>query len=222
MSVCVIFGAGERIPAERVEACVSEGDYLIAADGGLAWIREELPDIRPDLFVGDMDSLGEEFHTEGIPTVKLPVEKDDTDMGVAVSLGEEKGFLEFRLLGGTGGRFDHTIANLQLLKHIAIRGGRGFLIGPKLTATVVCADEGTESCIEIHGRPGLAFSVFAMGSAEGVTIRVSKYEATDVELKDDYALGVSNETAADSAVIVHMRGTLLIVGEFLPDDIIFR
>ena len=32
MSVCVIIGAGERIPAERVEACVREGDYVIAAE----------------------------------------------------------------------------------------------------------------------------------------------------------------------------------------------
>ncbi len=249
----MIFGAGERVSRERIgRACLipqregsderepvtafsvnklrTAADLVIAADGGMDWIREEVPELKPDIFIGDMDSVrsGDDRGAEGTMTVvRLPVEKDDTDMGAAVALGLKRGYKTFYLYGGTGGRWDHTIANLQLLKHIAKNGGTGFLIGPKLTATVVYADEdgadtvvirGGDPSMGINGRP---FSLFGMGTAEGVTIRDAKYETTDVTLNDDYALGVSNETTGLCTVIRFAKGTLLIIGEFLPCDIAF-
>ena len=255
--ICMIFGAGERVPKERVgragfsgmfvrkdegesvtgdtEAALRDKtDLVIAADGGMDWIREELPELKPDLFIGDMDSVlsdeGEECGEaeETLSVIKLPVEKDDTDMGAAVAIGMERGYKTFFLYGGTGGRWDHTIANLQLLKHISKNGGKGFLIGPKLTAVVVSAEEGKSALVLIRGgnstesSNGRPFSLFGMGSAEGVTIRSAKYEATNVTLNDDYALGVSNETEDACSMIRFTKGTLLIVGQFLPGDIAFE
>ena len=255
MGICMIFGAGERVPNERIgrvpaEAlmnaeqpgqnpecetdcvCCDETDLVIAADGGMDWIREKLPFLKTDIFIGDMDSLSEnagpdeectEFKTNGndMDVIILPVEKDDTDMGAAVKIGRERGYDTFYLYGGTGGRWDHTIANLQLLKHIAITGGKGFLIGPGLTATVVYADGIGERNIVLRGGrdTGRPFSLFGMGTAEGVTITGAKYETGEVTLTDDYALGVSNETKGDNARIRFSKGTLLIVGEFLPCDL---
>ena len=254
MGICMIFGAGERVPRERIgRACPAlrsndcdqrepltkysdvahrdDTDLVIAADGGMDWIREELPELKADIFIGDMDSVGDDRQNdafrEHVCVIKLPVEKDDTDMGAAVAIGLERGYKTFYLYGGTGGRWDHTIANLQLLKHIAQCGGTGYLIGPKLTATVVCAGEGGSDTVVIRGcdpsenSGGRSFSLFGMGCAEGVTIRDAKYEATDVTLKDDYALGVSNETSGLCTVITFTKGTLLIVGEYLPGDIAF-
>lgn len=254
MGICMVFGAGERVPREFVgRACLTIGrsgynerepltkysecilrdetDLVIAADGGMDWIKEELPSLRPDIFIGDMDSVVTDHQNdaseEHVSVIKLPVEKDDTDMGAAVAIGLERRYKTFYLYGGTGGRWDHTIANLQLLKHISKNGGTGFLIGPQLTATVVHAEEGGTNTIVIRGcdpakdKGGRPFSLFGMGSAEGVTVRDAKYEATDVTLKDDFALGVSNETAGMCTVITFTKGTLLIVGEFLPCDIAF-
>ena len=256
MGICMIFGAGERVPKERIETtgcdsvkmtpcqtdlqteCISDGircdgkDLVIAADGGMDWIREELTFLKPDIFIGDMDSLSENVGAEvteddpkrneqDMTVFKLPVEKDDTDMGAAVKIGLERGYKMFYLYGGTGGRWDHTIANLQLLKHIALSGGTGFLIGPGLTATVVHADGcGSRTiCLSGRGKAGRPFSLFGMGTAEGVTISGAKYEANGVTLADDYALGVSNETKGENARIRFSKGTLLIVGDFLPCDI---
>lgn len=224
----MIIGAGERIPADRIRI-PQDGDLVIAADGGLTWIAEELSFVKPDVILGDFDSLPEQHNrieefllsrkdVDGKTTevLRYPVEKDDTDTGIAVAEGFTRGYCEFVIYGGTGGRMDHTIANLSLLLHIAKKGGHGFLISPSMCSTVFA---GTAT---IRGVKGKTFSVFATGEgAEGVTIRGGKYELTDGALTEDFALGVSNSFTAEETTVSAKKGTLLLVGEFLPDDISF-
>ena len=103
---CYIFGAGSYFGLIRRPA---PEDTVIAADGGWRICREE--GIVPDLLLGDFDSL----HT--VPDFghicRVPVEKDDTDMMLAIKEGLARGETDFHLYGGVGGRTDHTIANLQ-------------------------------------------------------------------------------------------------------------
>ena len=223
--VCHIFGAGERMCADAL-ARPADGDLLIAADGGFEWVSELASAdeaFRADIFVGDFDSATEsaaeirvKCAATGTEVVELPVVKDDTDTGVCVREGMLRGCRTFYIYGGTGGRWDHTIANLQLLTHIAREGGRGFLIGADLCATTVNAGEK----IAIKGKPGGHLSVFsAGGEVTGVTITGAKYETERVTLTDDYALGVSNSFTAPATTIACEKGTLLVVGEFLPKDV---
>ena len=75
--------------------------YVIAADGGLGFLLKNK--LRPDFLVGDLDSIrSDETLTEEmikaavdeIPHEVVPVEKDDTDMGLAVAKAYEKGYHE--------------------------------------------------------------------------------------------------------------------------------
>ena len=96
---CYIFGAGSYFGLIRRPA---PEDTVIAADGGWRICREE--GIVPDLLLGDFDSL----HT--VPDLAIsavvPVEKDDTDMMLAIKEGLARGETDFRLYGGVGGRTD--------------------------------------------------------------------------------------------------------------------
>lgn len=125
--ICYIVGAGtfyeEGFAPER-------GDFVIAADGGYQILLER--GVTMDLVVGDFDSIG--FRPDHPNVVDLPVEKDDTDMMAAIRLGRERGFRSFCLYGGTGGRVDHTLANLQSLVWLSRRGCQGALIGDGWTA----------------------------------------------------------------------------------------
>ena len=115
---CYIFGAGSYYGL-RSKPDVS--DYVIAADGGWRWCRSA--GLTPDLLLGDFDSLGEVPAFDHI--LRVPVEKDDTDMMLAIKKGLERGCREFHLYGGTGGRrSDHTVANYQALLYLARRGAR--------------------------------------------------------------------------------------------------
>ena len=55
----------------------------------------------------------------------------------AIQTGIEHGFSEFHIFGGTGGRNDHTIANIQTLTWLAKNDFRGFLYSENEVMTVV-------------------------------------------------------------------------------------
>ncbi|MFQ7236135.1 MAG: thiamine diphosphokinase [Enterococcus hulanensis] len=75
--------------------------------------------IVPDLAIGDFDSLNEDERKEvfaGVGEVSTsPAEKDDTDTQLAlVKTFERYPEAEVTLIGATGGRLDHLLANLWL------------------------------------------------------------------------------------------------------------
>lgn len=59
----------------------------------------------------------------------LPTHKDDTDTARCMEVGRERGYREFLLAGGIGGRLDHTLTNIQLLYDAALRGEEAVLLG---------------------------------------------------------------------------------------------
>lgn len=199
--ICYVVGAGEFCPRGLTPG---PGDLVIAADGGFAAL--EGLGRSPDLVVGDFDSLG---HRPDHPhVVALPVEKDDTDMHSAIRLGWERGYRAFRLYGGTGGRIDHTLANIQSLAWLASQRGRGWLVGPDWTATVL--SDGGALTLEA-GRQGMV-SVFCLGDrAEGVDIQGLKYGLSDGVLTADYPLGVSNSFLGGESRVSVRQGKLLVL-----------
>lgn len=201
-NTCCIFGAGEygalSLRTEQVE-----GAFLIAADGGCAWLAEQ--GVTPHLAVGDFDSLG--FVPAGIPVLKHPREKDDTDMMLAVREGLARGCTRFLLYGGLGGRLDHTLANLHILSYLAEEGCQGFLLGPGEIVTAV--RNGSLTFSPAHSG---TISVFAWsGPACGVTLSGLRYPLAKGELSPHYPLGVSNEFLGQEASVSVAEGTLLVL-----------
>ena len=129
MKTCYIMGA---MPTERTFV-PRPGDLVIAADGGLATL--EGLGITPDVILGDFDSLGRIPDGDGV--LVHPVEKDDTDTMLACKLGLEKGYRNFEIYGGIGGRLDHTIANMQTLLYLREHGADAILAGEGETLRVI-------------------------------------------------------------------------------------
>ena len=100
MKRCVIVAGGAYAPIGARE----EGDFLIACDSGLRWCQKE--GIVPDLLLGDFDSYTGQL-PDGIPVLRFPVRKDDTDAMLAVRHAVEEGFEEVLLLCALGGSLDH-------------------------------------------------------------------------------------------------------------------
>ena len=73
---CYIAGAGDYIGSY----IPGNDDYIIAADDGFSHLIER--NIRPDMVVGDFDSLGEIPNHPNV--LRTPTQKDDTDMMTAV------------------------------------------------------------------------------------------------------------------------------------------
>ena len=101
----------------RIERTGREKLCLIAADRGLEFFMEN--HLLPDVAVGDFDSLspqGEEFLKDlsTVEVIRLKPEKDDSDTQCAVNLAIRRGTKRIEILGATGRRVDHLIANLGL------------------------------------------------------------------------------------------------------------
>ena len=113
MGVCYIVGAGDF----HGSFTPAKDDLVIAADGGYLALMER--GIRCDILLGDMDSLSElgvaSSDCKAPEILKFPVEKDETDTHLAYLEGARRGYTEFYIYGGTGGREDHTFANYSLL-----------------------------------------------------------------------------------------------------------
>ncbi len=197
MKTCIIFCAGAYYGLAEP---IGDGDYVIAADGGLAHLQGR----KPDCILGDFDSLGY-VPQDG---VVFPVEKDDTDSMLAVRHGLAEGYRRFLLYGAMEGeRLDHTVANFQTLQFIADRGGIGYLVGRDTVATVI-----KNGSLTFPACDGGILSVFCMGAdAEGVSIRGMQYGLENGTLTAGMPLGVSNHFIGKKSTISVENGSLLVL-----------
>lgn len=195
---CRIMGAGEYFGG-----FVSHPeDLVIAADGGLDRLRSI--GTEPDIIIGDFDSA--QAIPRGGNVILLPRDKDDTDTLAAVRYGLEHGFREFYIWGGTGGRADHTAANVQTLAFLSKNGARGYLFGSSETVTAV-----TDGSITVKSDENAYVSVFSHSDIScGVTLSGVRYPLLDAELTNTFPVGVSNRITGREAVITVKNGTLII------------
>lgn len=198
--ICYVVCAGESC---KLDFKVNENDLVIAADGGLEYLKNE--GLAPDIIIGDFDSLG--YEPKGENVIKLNVCKDEPDSYSAVERGMSLGYDFFKIYCATGGRIDHTIANIQLLSHIAEKGGRGEIYTNDSVLTVIKNGE-------ISFGEGLSgyISVFSLSDkSRKVSIENLKYELKDAEMTSTFPIGTSNEFVGKKSRIEVKNGTLLIV-----------
>lgn len=202
MGICYLVGAGDfygQISADN-------DDIIIAADGGYDNLVRR--GYTPDILIGDFDSVKTPI-PEGLRTIKYPVEKDETDMFLSYEAGVKLGYSEFVMLGATGGKLDHTLANISLLLYAKNHGHNITLMDSN--GIILCLKD---EAITLSGNKGARLSVFAFGSdARGVCITGTKYEVEGASLKADFPLGVSNEFLECPARISVEEGALIVIAE---------
>ena len=238
---CLIVGGGELDHAwAREYAAALPHAMTIACDAGISFFYENGKRC-PDLFIGDNDSADPEMiahYADKEQTLKteLPVHKDWTDSEKALMTALEAGCDPIHLIGMTGGRLDHTIGNLQMLRRAALSGVHAYLADPHSRALMVSApadvqpeDGQPEDGQPEDGRPeevqtgrqitlnrekayGSYFSLFAVGGpVTGLSVTGAEYPLDRAVLPGDSSLGVSNQFADDEVHISFDTGHLLIV-----------
>ena len=210
MGRCIIIAAGD-LTVGSVK--VNEDDLVIAVDGGLGYCS--VLELEPDIILGDFDSVSDQEREaimllkEEIPNriVELSREKDDTDTLAAIRIGLERGYDRFLIYGGTGGRFEHTFANIQCLLFLKQHNATGYLMDGS-GMTCVLQNEEVKLKDNLEGY----MSLFALGKeAKGVTIEGMKYELDGATITNDFPMGISNEFIGKEAVVRVEDGQLLMI-----------
>ena len=200
---CVIIGGGD-CSAEILKKNISAEDFIICADSGFDIATES--GFAPDLLIGDFDSI--KAIPDNVNKITLPVEKDVTDTVAAFNEGVERGFNSFVLFGGTGGRFEHTFANISLMANASKSCITFEIVDNKHIFRSI-----TNSSIKIKRKNNQQVSVFAFGDrAFGVTLKGFHYPLWDYTLDPfNGALGTSNDIVEDYGEISVSNGTLIII-----------
>lgn len=205
---CIVICAGDLTLGE---VPVSKEDLVIAVDGGLSYCG--ILNVEPDLILGDFDSVSEQ-EAEAIESLerqipdrvlRLPCEKDDTDTLAALKEGLRRGYTEFRIYAGTGGRFDHTLANIQCLLFLKNRGAVGYLVDGTGMMLVIKNEA-------IHFQKSMEgyLSLFSLvEESRGVTIEGMKYPLDRAVVRNDFPIGISNEFVGAAASVAVENGTLV-------------
>lgn len=183
---------------------IASNDFIICADGGYQYARRA--GITPHLLMGDFDSITEEVPSH-IETRTFSREKDDTDTGLCVKAAIESGYQDILIVGGLGGRFDHSVANLQTMASAAAQIKSVAMIDEKNFVTILI-----NSRINIPRKTGYHLSLFSFSEkCQGVSVSGVHYPLSHYTMTNQFPLGVSNEFEADEAIISVENGTLLIV-----------
>ncbi len=200
MSICYIVGAGE---CKKLDFTKKDGDIVIAADGGYKYLQQA--GIKPDIVIGDFDSLGKA--PEGEKIIRLKPEKDVTDTYAAVSEGIKCGYSRFNIYGASGGRIEHTLANIQLIASLAEKNMQASIFDGSTVITAI-----TAKTLRFDSAYNGYISIFAHSDkCTGVCLRGLKYPLENAELNNLFPLGVSNEFLGVEREIVIGNGTAIIV-----------
>ena len=108
---------GDRPILEDVSK-LAEGCFVIAADGGANRLLSH--GIRPDLVIGDMDSISSSSKRELEDVLLEDNNINSTDLEKAFDYAKEQNASRITIIGWAGGRVDHTLAAFGLIFHGAI------------------------------------------------------------------------------------------------------
>lgn len=194
----LIFSGGEFLPPVGFD--YEKYDLVICADKGFENLKKA--GINADVALGDFDSVS----PEDIPFIKYPAEKDVTDTEIAIDYALTKGADEIMILGGTGGRLDHTFANLYLLYRTYKKG-----ISVKMyDGNNLCFV--TDKSIKVQSEGKKYLSLFPLfGDVTGLSLYGVKYPLSEYNLEKSSSLCVSNEFRENAAKISFQSGVLLVV-----------
>lgn len=182
---------------------IDSTDYIICADGGYDLAFKE--NIKPSVLVGDFDSIISPIPND-VPTLKVPSEKDVTDTALAIDHAIGKGFSNILILGGIGGRLDHTLANIQNLFSYARKNISMMMIDSNNIVLPLINGN-----LYLPKQDGYYLSLFSFSEkCTGVTVTGVKYQLHNHTLSNGFPLGVSNEFTSNEAYIEVGNGELLI------------
>ena len=213
----IIVADGEVRPgaalSRMLDAFAAEPSLVVAADGGA--LKAEQLGLRPDVVVGDGDSLSPEkaaqLREAGVEVLVHPVAKDESDSQLAIREAVARGANSLIVLGAFGGdRVEHTVANLLLLALPELKGIEAALVDGSSTVRVIGL--GGPASIDIRGAAGDFVSLLPLSDCvEGVTTQGLRFPLVGETLMQGPARGLSNELMGTSASVSTRGGRLAVI-----------
>lgn len=213
MIICILAG-GPHECLPDLEIYKEKEVIWVGVDRGVHTLLEN--GITPDAAFGDFDSVSEtelEAIQFAMKDVHLyPSEKDETDLEIAFNWAVAQTPDHLYILGATGGRLDHLLANIQLLLREDILDKLAFIeifIVDK-TNILTVKKPGNYEIKATEGKKYVSF-VPATVEVKGITLTGFKYPLENRHIKMGSTLCISNELISDYGTFSFSDGILMVI-----------
>lgn len=214
-SKVVIIGDGKFPKTEYPRYLIRTADYIICCDGALMkFIRNSKAifgeERLPDLVIGDMDTLSPAMQKKHADIIVKVDEQEHNDQTKAVrwALSNLEGIQELHIIGGTGGRTDHTIGNVSLLMEYT----RMFDLRD-MTIDMI-SDEGTifpaNDTIEFECGTGRSISIFTPDNTLKIRSKGLMYP-TDEVIFDNWWKATLNKATEDTVRLELSHRSIILI-----------
>jgi thiamine pyrophosphokinase len=208
----ILIITGGQVEDSFLSELVMKGQYsmIIAADNGLT-VADRL-NLPLDFIVGDFDSVSEsvlqKYREKSTPMQTFPTEKDKTDTQIAMELALMYNPSELDIIGATGNRLDHVLANIHLLLLPLQLNVHACMIDTK--NKIYLKNESFD--VEKRAQYGNFISLLPFTEkVSGLTLKGFKYPLNNITLVAGSSLGISNEIRDELAQIELSAGTLIVI-----------
>ena len=190
--------------------------------------------VTVDYMLGDYDSVDEDVlakYQGNVPGDRYPAEKDYTDTELAIKTaldkikagngrnnpedpGEQSAALHasVTVIGATGTRLDHTLANIGLLEQIEREGVDGYIVDAHNMIRMLIMPGKDMVKISSRGQFGGYVSCIALTPVvHGLTMKGFKYPLDNHDLLQGVSLCVSNEITDEEGEISLKEGKMLVL-----------
>lgn len=95
---------------------------IIAADGGANYLQRQ--DLKPDVIIGDMDSINSKARSEFVNTkiIEYSADKDFSDTELAIRYCLQNNLSDITIINSVDGALSHTLANLFIIENYLDKG----------------------------------------------------------------------------------------------------
>ncbi len=209
--ILIITGGEITLPFVRDYLAGRSFDKVIAVDKGL--MAAQQLNLAVDYAVGDFDSVSEEVisyykQLSGVQIVEYNPMKDATDTELALDLAISLEPEQILILGATGTRADHMLANIGLLYTPLKKKIKTTLID-KNNKIYMINHETVLYRNKLHG-PNVSLLPFTE-TVDKITLKGFKYPLDEYTLKLGSSIGISNEVTDERAEIILGSGILIVI-----------
>ena len=195
-----LIASGDIGEKEAITSLLHSHKGIIAVDGGL--VHCHVLGVTPELIIGDLDSIPQELLKvySHVPMLSFPVDKDETDLELALKLVFQEDIQRAYVYGALGGRLDHLLGNIVLLTRYP---GRVFLETEGELAFVI------NETVEVGCYIGQKVSLIPFnGEVKGISTVGLKWELNKSSLSKNF-LGISNQCISEKFSVTVEQGDLL-------------
>lgn len=198
-----IFLNGTPPQKKVIRKFTEEGDTFICADGAYDYLKKY--NMKPDLLIGDMDSVSEIPRDEQIEVLQMR-DPETNDLEKALNFCIKNDLRNIIIFGADGKRFDHMIINMATLSAYSNLLNIEVISNDEYMSFLKPGEYG------FTGKRGQRFSLLAIHTADELTVINARFPLSKSTLHKG-SRGLSNAFKSNDLHICFKTGSILFMTE---------